>query len=182
MTRGPQPLKAIARAKTIAGRQGIVGNNRTLVQSRCSFILFRNDRTVFVRVRRIRAHVTEPKEILLLFRTDVLQLRMIPKTPVTSREIWTLSPWKTWQFFVVGDESLTEVRYEVPPEVPLPEKSGTGPAPSMPAPGIPATTGSSGTDTGGSPGAPAAGSPGSSVKEGVGPSVGGEDPGRGVQA
>lgn len=148
MTRGPPPLKAIGKGKKIAALQGEVMNNTAIARARYGFVLFRNDRTVFVRIKRVRAHVSDPAEILLLFRLDVFQLRTLPKTPVTSREIWTLSPWNTWQFFVIGDDRITEVRYEVPPELPPAGPAGTGavaPAPearapsaSAPLPGEPA--------------------------------------------
>lgn len=140
MTRGPPPLKAIGKGKMIAGLQGEVMNNTTLARARYGFVLFCNNRTVFVRVKRIRAHVADPADILLLFRTDVLQLRTLPKTPVTSREIWTLSPWKTWQFFVIENDKIVEVRYDVPPELPPEETSGAGaagPSPDPGAPGVP---------------------------------------------
>lgn len=181
MTRGPQPLKAIACAKEIAGRQGQIMSDRTLLQSRYSFILFRKDRTVFVRVKRIRTHVSEPREINLLFHMDVLQLRMLPETPVTSREIWTLSPWNVWQFFVVKDDRLMEIRHQEPPEVPHAEKDGTVPAVPVPAPGIPPTTGKASANLGAAPEVPRTGSPDGGVEGGAGPSVGGDGPGRGVQ-
>lgn len=123
MTRGPPPLKAIAKAKKIAALQGEVMNNPTLARWRYGLVIFREDRTAFVRIKRIRAHVIDPAEIYHLFRTDVLQLRMLPKTPVTSREIWTLSPWNTWQFFIIGNNEITEVQYEVPLELPPVEKN-----------------------------------------------------------
>lgn len=126
MTRGPPPLKAIAKAKAIATLQGPVMNNPALARSRYGFVIFRKDRTTFVRIKRIRAHVCDPKEIFLLFRTDVIQLRMMPKTPVSSREIWTLSPWNAWQFFVIENDRITEIRYEVPPELLPAETNGAG--------------------------------------------------------
>ncbi len=124
MTRGPPPLKAIGKGKKIAALQGDVMNNTALTRARYGFMLFCTNRTAFVRIKRIRAHVIDPAEILLLFRTDVLQLRMMPMTPVTSREIWTLSPWNTWQFFIIGDNEITEVQYEVPLELPPAETIG----------------------------------------------------------
>ncbi|NLD57766.1 MAG: hypothetical protein GX651_06510 [Methanomicrobiales archaeon] len=135
MTRGPPPLKAIAKAKKIAALQGEVMNNPALARWRYGLVVFREDRTAFVRIKRIRAHVTDPAEILLLFKTDVLQLRMLPETPVTSREIWTLSPWNTWQFFIIGNNEITEVRYEVPLELPPVEKPAGETAEPDPLPG-----------------------------------------------
>jgi hypothetical protein len=137
MTRGPPPLKAIGKGKKIAALQGEVMNNTVLARARYGFVVFRNNRTVFVRIKRVRAHVSDPAEILLLFRLDVLQLRSLPKTPVTSREIWTLSPWNTWQFFVIENDRIAEVRYEVPPELPPAETAGAGAVAPAPGPGVP---------------------------------------------
>jgi hypothetical protein len=45
----------------------------------------------------------------LLFNEVILQLRRLPKTAVVSREIWVLSPWKTWQYFQVLDDRIVEI-------------------------------------------------------------------------
>jgi len=184
MTRGPPPLKAIAKAKAIAIQQGPIMNNPALARSRYGFVIFRRDRITFVRIKRIRAHVCEPDEILLLFRTDVIQLRMLPKTPVISREIWTLSPWNAWQFFVIEDDQITEIRYEVPPELlpaetistgisaqkPLPAtRCATEPSPTGPEPGAEVTVGSIPGPVGGGAGITSSPMVGESRDEGQGP-------------
>ncbi|MCK9579163.1 MAG: hypothetical protein M0Q92_01785 [Methanoregula sp.] len=147
MTKGPQPLRAIGRAKKIAVMLGEVRDDRELGRSRYSFMLSRENCTVFVRVKRVRTHICDPQEIQRLFRQDILQLRTIPKTPVQSREIWTLSPWGTWQFFRVENDRLVEVRYDGVPvhedrQKTVPEKSSPGscsktPATPPPGPAVP---------------------------------------------
>ena len=115
MTRGPQPLMAIRGAQEIACRRGAVLEKPVLQRSHYDFILFTASCTVFVRIKRIRTHVSNPLDIAMMFREDVQQIRRIPKTAVISREIWVLSPWKTWQFFQILDDRIVEVRCDGQP-------------------------------------------------------------------
>jgi hypothetical protein len=106
---------AIHRAQEIASRRGVVPDKPVLKGSRYDFILFTTGCTVFVRVKRIRTHVSNPQEIAMMFWEEILQIRRIPKTPVISREIWVLSPWKTWQYFQIFDDRIVEVRCDGQP-------------------------------------------------------------------
>jgi len=45
-----------------------------------------------------------------MFKEEIQQLRTVPKTSVVSREIWVVSPWKTWQYFRVLDDRIVEIR------------------------------------------------------------------------
>jgi len=110
MTRGPQPLMAIAAAQEIACRRGVVLDKIALQRSRYDFVLCIVDCTVFVRVKRIRTHISNPQEIERMFKEEIQQLRTVPKTSVVSREIWVVSPWKTWQYFRVLDDRIVEIR------------------------------------------------------------------------
>src|SRR5665647_1147338 len=112
MTRGPQPLMAIAGAQEIACRRGVVLDTTAIQRSHYNFILFIAGCTVFIRVRRIRTHISNPQEIARIFTEEIQQLRTVPKTPVVSREIWVVSPWKTWQYFQISDDRLVEIRYD----------------------------------------------------------------------
>jgi len=119
MTRGPQPLMAIAGAQEIAKQRGVVLDKTAIQQSQYNFALFTTGCTIFVRVRRIRTHISNPQEIARIFSEEVQQLRMVPETPVVSREIWVVSPWKTWQYFQVLDDRIVEVRCNGLPVMPL---------------------------------------------------------------
>jgi len=101
---------AIRGAQEIASRRGVVLDKPVLHGSHYDFILFTAGCTVFVRVKRIRTHVSNPQEISSMFCEDVQQIRRIPKTAVISREIWALSPWKKWQYFEIFDDRIVEVR------------------------------------------------------------------------
>jgi hypothetical protein len=115
MTRGPQPLMAIAAAQEIADRRGTVLDTPALQRSHHNFILFITGCTVFVKVKRIRTHISNPHEIERMFTEEIQQLRTVPDTPVVSREIWVVSPWKTWQYFQVSDDRIVEVRCDGKP-------------------------------------------------------------------
>ena len=110
MTRGPQPLIAIRGAQEIACRRGVVLDKTVIQRSHYDFVLFTTACTVFVRVKRIRTHISNPQEIAMMFWEEVLQIRRIPKTAVVSREIWVLSPWNMWQYFQILDDRIVEVR------------------------------------------------------------------------
>jgi hypothetical protein len=119
MTRGPQPLKAIAGAQEIARQRGVVLDKTAIQRSNYNFVLFTAGCTVFVRVKRIRTHISNPQEIARMFTEDIQQLRTVPETPVVSREIWVVSPWKTWQHFLISDDRIVEVRCDGEPAMPV---------------------------------------------------------------
>ena len=101
---------AIAAAQETACRRGVVLDKTVIQRSPYDFILFIAGCTVFVRVKRIRTHISNPQEIARMFSEEIQQLRTVPKTPVVSREIWVVSPWKTWQYFQISDDRIVEVR------------------------------------------------------------------------
>jgi hypothetical protein len=109
MSRGPLPKKAIDLAQAAGAARGIVRDVDEVRESRHDFVVFGQGCTVFVRVKRIQAHVADPQEIAKRFGEDILQLKRVPQTPVVSREIWVLSPWGRWQFFRITDDGITEI-------------------------------------------------------------------------
>ena len=124
MTRGPQPLMAIHGAQEIAHQRGVVLDKAGMLASHYDFIIFKERCTVFVRVKRIRAHISNPQEIARLFNEEILQLRRVPKTAGVSREIWLLSPWKTWQYFQIFDDRIVEIHSDGTPVLLAEKASG----------------------------------------------------------
>jgi len=110
MTRGPPPLVAIRQATKNALSRGQVMDRDLFKESRTDFVVFSDALTVFVRIRRTPMHILGPEDCAANFRADVYVLRRIPLTPVTARELWLLTPWKTWEYFRVLDDRLVEVR------------------------------------------------------------------------
>jgi len=110
MTRGPVPAEAIRKATRAADERGTVLERDFALRMRLAFIIFCSGVTIFVKVRRSRHHLMDPEECGADFRTDVMELRRIPLTDVTARELWLLSPWGTWQYFRVLDVRLVEIR------------------------------------------------------------------------
>ena len=62
---------AVAAAQEIAGRRGTVLDNPALQRSHYNFILFIAGCTAFVRVRRIRTHISNPQEIDRMFTEEI---------------------------------------------------------------------------------------------------------------
>lgn len=110
MTRGPLPKKAIAQAREIALGRGPVLGTGDLTEPQCDLLIFSPGCTAYVHIRRIRTHVTSLQDFAREFGEDIGRLRRLPQTPVTSREIWVLSPWNAWQYFRIYDDRLAEIR------------------------------------------------------------------------
>ncbi len=127
MTRGPLPKKAITKAREIGLDRGILLDAGDLEESHYEFSLFCPGSTVYVHVRRIRRHVTTPEEVKEEFGEDIGRIRRVPETPVASREIWVLSPWGSWQFFRIYNDSVVEIRRDGAPVI-GPAPGGTLPA------------------------------------------------------
>ena len=143
MTRGPKPHQAIQEAQQAAAGRGVVMDATGITGSLSDLVVFPPTVVVFVRVKRIRTHITDPKKVEEDFRHEVLQLRRLPLTTVVSREIWVLTPWKKWQYFRILDDRLVEIRYDGSPVFP----TGAGPDEkkplSNPGNGSPSTAGGS---------------------------------------
>lgn len=109
MTRGRPPKKACKDACKSATQRGAVLGAAGIEESRIDFILFTGQRVVFVRVKRSHSRISAPKELRVLFSTEIAGLRMVPLTDVVSREIWVFLPWGTWQYFLIGNDSIVEI-------------------------------------------------------------------------
>ncbi len=109
MSRGRPPRLACREACTCAARRGVVLDAPGIVKSRIDFILFDRQRVIFVRVKRSRSRILTPGELAIRFRGDISEIRKVPLTPVVSRELWIFLPWSTWQYFCIGEDTITEV-------------------------------------------------------------------------
>ena len=109
MTRGRPPKKACRKACDSAALRGVVLETAGIVGSHIDFILFVRQQVVFVRVKRSHSRISSTTELTSLFSSGIAGLRTVPLTAVVSREIWVLLPWGTWQYFCIGEDSITEV-------------------------------------------------------------------------
>jgi hypothetical protein len=109
MSRGRPPRMACKDACASAAQRGVVLDATGLEKSRIDFILFGGQRVTFVRVKRSHSRICTPREIAIQFWSEIAGLRTIPLTPVVSREIWVFLPWRTWQYFRIGDNTITEI-------------------------------------------------------------------------
>jgi hypothetical protein len=110
MTHGPIPRKAIDEAWLAASRRGPVLDTSGLSRLPCDLLLFTGTQVIFIRVKRIRTHASDPEEIGRLFRDAVRELRSVPVQPAVCREIHILTPWGVWQYFRIDPEGIVEIR------------------------------------------------------------------------
>lgn len=68
--------------------------------------------TIFVKVKRTRANIDSPLDLLHVCRAVIRGLRAIPASAVTAFELWVLNPHGTWQFFRIEGETITEIRQD----------------------------------------------------------------------
>ena len=136
MTRGPPPLKAIDLALKIAKQQGDVRDADGIFGFRCDLMIFFAFLTVYVRVKRVYAVVRDPRDITFMFGDAVRQIRTVPQTAATQRQIWAVTPWDTIQYFLVLDDRIIEIQAD---GTPMPA-AGSAPGPAA-APEITAIQG-----------------------------------------
>jgi hypothetical protein len=113
MSRGRPPRQACKEACTRAAQRGTVLGAAGLAGSHIDFILFVQDRVIFIRVKRSHSRIIATGELVVRFSNEITGLRKVPQTPVVSRELWILLPWGTWQYFGIGNESITEIPNEI---------------------------------------------------------------------
>jgi hypothetical protein len=109
MTRGRPPKKACKEACGSAAQRGRILEAAGIAGSRTDFILFVRQRVVFVHVKRSHSRISTPKELNVVFNSGIAGLRTVPLTAVVSRQLWVLLPWGTWQYFLIGDDSIVEI-------------------------------------------------------------------------
>ena len=119
MTRGRRPINAINEAVEIATRRGTV--EQVTGKRACAFdlIIIGPDRNVFVKVKRSRAPFTYGREVMNSYQREIASLHQVPLTNGTAREFWVRSPKGAWQFFLVRNGSVQEIRaddVDIPPE------------------------------------------------------------------
>jgi len=96
------------------------------------FILFTRERVIFVRIKRSHSRISAIGEIAVRFSNEIAGLRKVPHTPVVSRELWILLPWGTWQYFDIGDESITGTPDDTGKSTDVQGFSRTGKEPAVP--------------------------------------------------
>jgi hypothetical protein len=108
--RGRPPLQALSEAAGIAAGRGegiVVPGGRS---DAFDIIICEKFRTVFVRVRRTDLHFLHAPEVLLKYRYDIARVHRLPLTQVTAREFWLRLKNGTWQFYLITDNGIFEIR------------------------------------------------------------------------
>ena len=106
MTRGRPPLVALREAYGIAMKRGQV---MPVSEGRCDyfhFILFSENRVMFIKVKRLLSDISDPKEILYNYEREIRHLARVPLNTVDAREFWVRSPRGTFHFFLIGKDRI----------------------------------------------------------------------------
>jgi hypothetical protein len=106
MTRGRPPLVALKEAQMIAMKRGQV---LPVSEGRCDqfhFILFSEDRVIFIKVKRMLSDISDPQEILYNYEREIRHLARVPQNAVDAREFWVRSPRGTFHFFLIGKDRI----------------------------------------------------------------------------
>ena len=109
MSRGRPPRLACTEACARAAQRGMVLDADRVAVSRFDFMLFTRERVTFVRVKRSHSRISAVNELTVRFSSEIAGLRKVPQTPVVSRELWILLPWGAWQYYGIGDETVTGI-------------------------------------------------------------------------
>ena len=110
MTRGRKPLIALVEAEVIGRTRGCVLPTPGRREDHFDLILFMELLTTFIRVKRSTTHISDPKEILGMYRREILRIRKVSLTGVVARELWVRSPRGSWQFFRILSDRIVEIR------------------------------------------------------------------------
>ena len=110
MTRGRKPLIALVEAEEIGRTRGQVLPTPGKREDYFDLVLFTELLTTFIRVKRSITHLADPKEILAMYRREIIRLRKVPPTAVVARELWVRSPRGSWQFVRILADRIVEIR------------------------------------------------------------------------
>jgi hypothetical protein len=89
MTQGRKPLIALDEAEGIGRTRGQVLSTPGKREDYFDLVLFTELLTVFIRVKRSITHISDPKEILAMYRREIIRLRMVTLTAVVARELFS---------------------------------------------------------------------------------------------
>lgn len=118
MTRGPVPVVAIRQAVRQGAERGTILDRDQIRQCRADLILFCTRITIFIRIRRSPWRILTPDDGCAIFKAEIHELRQVPLTSVTARELWLLLPWGAWQYFRILDDRVIEIRRDGVPLFP----------------------------------------------------------------
>lgn len=109
MTRGRPSSQAIEKAAGIAAKRGMVIEINPKKKSPVDLYVVRSNDIVAIKAKRVRSRIREPKDIAMMFKNEIADIRALPLPPLVQCEIWTLAPWGTWQFFLITDTGIIEL-------------------------------------------------------------------------
>jgi hypothetical protein len=109
MTRGRPSLRAIEEGVGVAAKRGVVIEINPLKKSPFDLYIIRPNDVVAVKVKRVRSCIRETKEVSMMFKSEITEIRTQQLPTLVQRELWILAPWGTWQFFLIMDDRIIEI-------------------------------------------------------------------------
>lgn len=109
MTRGRPSSQAIEEAVGIAEKRGVVIVIDPSKKSPFDLYFIRSQDIVASKVKRARSRIREPKDIAVMFKSEIAEIRTQQLPTLVQREFWTLAPWGSWQFFLILDCWIIEI-------------------------------------------------------------------------
>jgi len=110
MTRGRPPKKAVKEAIEPARGRGSVVELPDTGGLPYDLMIFSSSCIVFVKVKRMRAHVQGPPDVEMKYSHEIRALRILPESGAARMELWILSSHTRWQYFRVLPDSIVEIR------------------------------------------------------------------------
>ncbi len=109
MSRGHPPLVAIEDAMHHAERLGYLVSGVNTARIPCDFMAIHDEQITLVRVRRVRYARYGLRDIYLSCTREILELRGIPVSENTTRELWVRGPDRHWHRYVISPDRIDAV-------------------------------------------------------------------------
>ncbi len=110
MTRGRRPLLSLKEAYGIAVKRGQVLPVFDGRYDHFHFILFTEDRVIFIKVKRTLSNKSDPEDVLDCYERDIRHIAQVPLNTVDAREFWARSPRGDFFFFRVKKETIIGIQ------------------------------------------------------------------------
>ena len=109
MTRGRPSLRAIEEGVGVAAKRGVVIEINPLKKSPFDLYVIRPNDLVAVKVKRVRSCIRETKDLSVMFKDGIAEIRSQQLPSLAQCEFWTLAPWGSWQFFLILNDRIIEI-------------------------------------------------------------------------
>lgn len=128
--RGRPPHRMLDEAEELAAKRGGVIMVPGTRSDAFDLIICEEFRTVFVRCRSTTRVFFQAFDVIRTYARDIARISRLPLTKVIAWEFWLRLPRGKWQFFLVGRDSIVEIRkngtIQYRDVLPVPVEEGMG--------------------------------------------------------